>query len=79
MGLIYGLFLPMVALSMARIIILFKNPIAQSNIRSAAKLTADAIYAYCKYVIFFGCGDLFGCDLHIAAVTVCACIVSLEM
>ena len=40
MGLIYGLFLPMVALSMARIIILFKNPIAQSNIRSAAKLNS---------------------------------------
>ena len=60
-GLIYGLFSPMVALNMAPIMILFKAIFA-----APLSLTADAIYAYCKYVIFFGCGDLFGCDLHIA-------------
>jgi len=65
-GLIYWLFLPMVALSMARIIILFKILLLKAIFAAPLSLTADAIYAYCKYVIFFGCGDLFGCDLHIA-------------
>jgi len=47
MGLIYGLFLPMVALSMTPIMILFK-----AIFEAPLSLTADAIYAYYKYVIF---------------------------
>ena len=59
-GLIYWLFLPMIALIMKRIIISLK-----AIFKARLSLAAVVICAYYKYVIFVRYGTLFGHDNHI--------------